>query len=180
MEKLSLIKINLQEDIEQLSKLRIQKMLEIYEAAKNSLLADWNEEMNHIIGERGGIVVISFLRSSYITRSHSFKIAFYEKDIFVEENPAAFTYNMSPYFVGVEEDINYLWKKTEKEFIQVFSWRKEELRRFYMERIYKESVVIFRNIINEMERTADEAEVYYGEEIGQAEQIVITGSERKD
>lgn len=178
MEKLSLIKMKLQEDIEQLEKLRIQKMVEVYEAEKASILAIWNEKLDYIIGKRKGFVMISFLRSSYITRHHKFKIAFYEKDLFVEENPPAFSYSATLFLEGVEEDIEYLWKKTEREFIQVFSWRKEELRRIYMEKIYKACVIIFRSIISEMDRTGKEIGIFYGEEIGYVEQIGIIGSER--
>ena len=171
MEKLYLIKASLQNDIERLLKIRMQKMLEIYEAAKITILADCNEKLNCIVRGRQGFIMISFLRSSYITKCYNFRIAFYEKELFVEENPAAFLYNMSSYLRGVEEDISYLWKKADKGFIQVFSWRKEELRRFYMEKIYKESEIIFQKIISEIDSM--------GEEMGYVEQIGVIGSRKE-
>ena len=102
-----------------------------------------------------------------------------EKELFVEENPAAFLYNMSSYLRGVEEDISYLWKKADKGFIQVFSWRKEELRRFYMEKIYKESEIIFQKIISEIDSMGEEIGVFYGEEMGYVEQIGVIGSRKE-
>lgn len=178
MEKYDLIKINMKEEIEQLLEHRIQNMIKNYENIKVTVCAELNEKLIRIIKEREGCVVISFLRSSYITKSNKFKVSFYEQELFVEEKPASFLYSMDTFLAGIEEDINRLWTITEKKFVQVYLWRKEELRRFYMEKIYKASVIIFRNIINDMDRTGEGIEVFYGEEIGYVEQIGIIGSER--
>ena len=56
MEKLYLIKASLQNDIERLLKIRMQKMLEIYEAAKITILADCNEKLNCIVRGRQGFI----------------------------------------------------------------------------------------------------------------------------
>lgn len=48
-----------------------------------------------------------------------------------------------------------------------------------MEKIYKESEIIFQKIISEIDSMGEEIGVFYGEEMGYVEQIGVIGSRKE-
>ena len=124
-------------------------------------------------------VVITYLRSSYITESHQFKIALYEDEPFVEEAIMDRFVDLTQLYKQEEripELIDKLTRKIRLKFIRVVPYEIEEVRRFYMESLYKNSSFFFKNIVNEMgtgESGSVKNIVYFGEEMGKIEEIGV-------
>lgn len=100
-----------------------------------------------IMNRQEGYVVISYLRSSYITGSHAFYIAQYADEPFVEEEPDSVYYSMGSLFEGVEEDYRRLHKLLESKYIRIMASEKEEVRRWYMDNIYSKLYEVFKLLL---------------------------------
>lgn len=111
--------------------------------------------------KREGALVISYLRSSYITGSHNFYIAYYLKDIFVEEEPVSVWYSMKPAFRGVENDWTELYKELEKNYLHILEAEKEEIRRWYMGFLYADIEKILQRMLTDVGQESG-MDVYYG------------------
>jgi len=119
-------------------------------------------------------VVITYLRSSYITGSHQFKISLYENDPFMSDATMCRFIDLAPLYKRVPEFIDDLTRKIKSQFIRVMPFEIEEIRRSYMDYLYKNSSFFFERIVNEMRN--DEGGkikniVYFGEEMGETEEI---------
>lgn len=117
-------------------------------------------------------LVISYLRSSYITGSHQFKAAIYAEEPFVEVYPAYEYISMKPWFVDIEKEVAQLAKKIAMHFIRLKASETEELRRYYWEQVYQSSVVIFEEVFKgkgkeEKNFTEQKPNVFFGEEMGE-------------
>lgn len=108
-----------------------------------------------------GALVISYLRSSYITGSHNFYIAYYLEDIFVEEEPVSAWYSMKSAFRGVENDWKELYKALEKNYFHILEAEKEEIRRWYMGFLYADIEKILQLILA-VDGQESGMDVYYG------------------
>lgn len=108
-----------------------------------------------------GSLTISYLRSSYITCSHFFYIAYYEDELFVAEEPGGFYFDISGLFAGIEEDFTQINRRLTGNYIRVFDSEKEEMRRFYMEKLYQSMGAVFQ-IILENRKKEDGIKVYFG------------------
>lgn len=100
------------------------------------------DRLFHILDElvsdkEGGGLVISYLRSSYISGSHELYVAYYVEDAFVEEQPDHAYLDMRRLLESAEEDVRELNGSLEKEFIRILSAEKEEVRRWYMDLLYR-------------------------------------------
>ena len=111
-----------------------------------------------IMNHQDGCVVISYLRSSYITGSHAFCIAQYTDEPFVEEEPDSMYYSMRVLFEGVEDDCKKLNKLLESKYIRIMASEKEEIRRWHMEHIYSELYDVFKLMLADTKYK----EIYYG------------------
>lgn len=122
------------------------------------------------LNRNGGRLVIAYLRSSYILRSHEFYIAYYAGEPFVEEEPACIYFNMQPIFKGIDEDLQEIEQKLHEKYIRVFSCEIEEIQRWYMEQIYKNFVYIMVSAMDRIQK-GKRIEIYYGEYMGKLKLI---------
>ncbi len=111
-----------------------------------------------IMNRQEGCVVISYLRSSYITESHAFCIAQYTDEPFVEEEPDSMYYSMRALFEGIEDDYKKLNKLLGSKYIRIMASEKEEIRRWYMEHIYAKLYEVFKLILADTKYK----NIYYG------------------
>lgn len=75
--------------------------------------------------KKEGSLVISFLRSSYISNSQEFYVAYYEGDLFVEEEPDCIYFDMKRAFGGIEEDWHEINEELHQKFIRVLQEKKK-------------------------------------------------------
>ncbi len=118
----------------------------------------------------GGCIVVSCLRSSYITGSHEFGIAYYADEPFVDEEPDCVYYNLGLLFEGIEDDLQYMNKELRNKYIRIMASEKEELRRWFMDKIYMRLGVVFKPIIKDMQNKRN-IDIFYGNYMGELELI---------
>ena len=120
----------LREDAETLRRERRKKMDAIYADRGQVIKNDLETVLKGLADGKGdGRLVISCLRSSYITGSFDFYIAFYAGEPFVEEEPDSAYYSMAVFWDGIGEDLERMGKKLRRKFIRVMSSETEEIRR---------------------------------------------------
>lgn len=168
MERITDMKTFLQERKEFLLKERIKKL-------KSTLTYEESKELESILKElvsegEGGRLLIVYLRSSYITGSHNFYIAFYTGEPFVEEEPDNVVYSMQEIFQSVEDDWVDMQKKLQEKFIRIMDSEKEEIRRWYMEELYRCAGILFKEWLEDM-KSEKNTEVYYGSYMDEVEWI---------
>lgn len=145
---------------------RINKIEKAYFDNICNIKTDLEKALRNLASSReGGRLAISFLRSSYIVNSHEFYIAYYKRDIFVEEEPECIYFSLQPLFSGTEEDLKEIIEELHKRFIRVLSAEKEEICRWYMEHIYSQFVYVMETALNCMEIKTG-IPIYYGEYMG--------------
>ena len=148
LERLEEMKEFLREDAETLRRERRKKMDAIYAGRGQGTKNDLETILKGLADGKGdGSLVISCLRSSYITGSFDFYIAFYGGEPFVEEEPDSAYYSMAVLLDGIGEDLERMGKKLRGKFIRVMSSETEEIRRWYMEGFHGEWQGIFREIL---------------------------------
>lgn len=133
------------------------------------------EELHEIIeelteGKEAGSIVISFLRSSYITESHEFYIAYYFDEPFVEEEPDSRYYDLGLLFEGIDNDLECMNKELGKKFIRILSSEKEEIRRWFVDNIYIGLGKSFKLLFEDIQPQRN-LEVFYGSYMGELELI---------
>lgn len=165
MERLEGMKGFLQEDKEILLQERLMLMETDMSARDNlcSAIKKLTAGKKRTEGSGAYSLVIAFLRSSYITGSHEFYIACYEEKPFVEEEAEGVCCSMDFFFQGAEDDCAVLYKKLQKEYVRILDGEKEELRRWYMDGMYKKCGTLFGKFLKET-RWRDGAESPEGEE----------------
>lgn len=145
---------------------RIIAMEKVYLDNMCNIKADLEKALKKLMsGKENGKIAISFLRSSYIVNGHEFYIAYYKRDIFVEEEPECIYFSLQPLFSGTEEDLKEIIEELHKRFIRVLSAEKEEIYRWYMEHIYSQFVYVMETALNCMEIKTG-IPIYYGEYMG--------------
>ena len=112
-------------------------------------------------------IVISYLKSSYITQSHKFKLVSYIEEPFVELYPPHEYLNMKPLFTNIEADMMAFTNQLSQHFFQIIPSEQEEVRRSYMEILYIESALFFERILSEMEIDIKEDPIFFGAELGE-------------
>ena len=138
----------LREDAETLRRERRKKADAIYADRGQVIKNDLETVLKGLADGKGdGRLVISCLKSSYITGSFDFYIAFYAGEPFVEEEPDSAYYSMAVLLDGIGEDLERMGKKLRGKFIRVMSSETEEIRRWYMEGFHGEWQGIFREIL---------------------------------
>lgn len=121
--------------------------------------------------DREGYIYISYLRSSFITRSNEFEILFCNGQPFVEENDESFYYSLNLLFGDIETDLKMLEFQLKKGFIRITSGEIEEIRRLYMEWLFKDCKYVFIAMLKGWEQK--KIKVYYGEYMGEFENIAL-------
>ena len=114
--------------------------------------------------------MISFLRSSYITESHEFYIAYYFDEPFVEEEPDSRYYDLGLLFEGIDNDLECMNKELGKKFIRILSSEKEEIRRWFVDNIYIGLGKSFKLLFEDIQPQRN-LEVFYGSYMGELELI---------
>lgn len=172
MERIHQMKAVIGEKTDSLIGRRLEKMKKIFTNNTDNMQSDLETALTELISDKKvGSLVISFLRSSYILNTHEFYIAYYEREPFVEEEPDCIYFSMKSLFLGIEED----WREMDRElcqnFIRVFAGEKEEIRRWYMERIYIALESMMKEAVEKIQKRGA-VDVYYG---GYMEEIKVIG-----
>ncbi|MCL1990318.1 MAG: hypothetical protein FWG67_05430 [Defluviitaleaceae bacterium] len=116
-------------------------------------------------------IVISYLKSSYVTNSHHFKIAIYAKAPFVELYPCCEYIDMKLLFSGVEADIELFVKELRRKFAHFLKSEQEEIRRYYMELLYVESELVFKLILAQIYKNEKMPSILFGAELSEVKPI---------
>lgn len=162
MERLQQMKDLLKETEEMLLEQRIKKMNLLCHNNQNNVKTNCICALSGLALEREDVkIVISYLRSSYITESHKFFIACYVDEPFMEEEPDCIFLDLQCLFIDVDEDLRIMNKELEGQLVQIFSSFKEEIRRWYMQHLYEKMENIFKRIIEEAEETKNK-QIYFG------------------
>ena len=173
MERISLMKEVIGEKADSLIDSRLEKLEKLLDSNADSTRNDLEIALNKLAADKtDGSLVISFLRSSYILNSHEFYIVCYEGEPFVEEEPDCVYFSMKNVLSGIEEDWHEMDEELHQNFIRVFAGEKEEIHRWYMERIYTALESIMQMAVEKMQKSRG-VDVYYG---GYMEEIKIIGS----
>ena len=117
-------------------------------------------------GRETGCIVLSFLRSSYITGSHELYIAYYSDDPFVEEEPDNRYYGLHSFFEGIEKILQCMNKELENKYIRILASEKEEIRRWFMCNIYMQLGSAFKMIFEDIQ-SQESLYVFYGNYLGE-------------
>ncbi len=161
------------EKVDLLIEKRLQKLEKALTSKEENIWRDLESVLRELTSDKKeGSLVISFLRSSYITNNQEFYIAYYEEEPFVEEEPDCIYFNMKRAFSGIEEDWNEIDEVLHQKFIRVFAGEKEEIHRWYMGRIYIALENIMKTAVEKMHKIGA-ITVYYG---GYMEEIKAVGS----
>lgn len=157
MERIDEMKDCLKEEKEELAKERIRKMkAQGIEEGFSKTLEQWS------IGREKGSIVIAFLRSSYLTKSHKWYIGFYDGEPFVEEEREKMYYPLPSMFQEIKEDFLLLRKKLEKKFPRLLSSEEEEIRRWYMEQLYRDMGQVLEEFFKKREKEGNLPVLYGG------------------
>lgn len=116
-------------------------------------------------------IVISYLKSSYITGSHKFKLASYEEEPFVELYPPHEYLNMKPLFDNIEADMTVFTKQLSQHFFRLMPSEQEEIRRHYMEMLYIESALFFKRVLSETDPDIKATSIFFGAELGEVKRM---------
>ncbi len=171
LERLAEMKEYLHKEKEQLAGKRLKEMQNRFADNGYSFKTDLETIMNELVrGRKEGSLVISYLRSSYITEAAEFYIAYYSDEPFVEEEPDGICYSMRELLKGVEDDREVLNRKLKEKFIRCKASEQEEIRRWYMDWIYREMEGIFEAALENMEGEKL-MDVYYGNYMDRLEKI---------
>ncbi len=166
MERVDEMKDWLREEKEELAKERIKSMkAQGKEEDFSKTLEQW------ILGKEGGSLVIAFLRSSYLTKSHKFYMGYYEGEPFVEEEIQTIFYPLPSMFQEVKEDIILFRKKLEKRFPRILPSEEEEIRRWYMEHLYRDMGQVWEEFFKRKGKEGN-LPVFYG---GYMEELIQIG-----
>ena len=118
-------------------------------------------------------LVISYLRSSYLTGSHCFKVAIYNQVPYVEAFPIQELLDMTSHYQDVDEAFQLLVKKLKTKFMNMFDCEIEGVRRFYMEQLYFGSLPFFQKIAEELAESQGETPLLFGGEMDETYQIGV-------
>lgn len=168
MERIEEMKVFIRDLLESSIKKRIQQAIQ-RSLGDQKGIEGLKSAMQSLVDDRKGCLCISYLRSSYITGTDDFEIAFYEGTPFIESGPECFYYRPVHAFTGIEEDLQSLGAQLRKGFIRIISGETEEIRRYYMERLYEQCGDVFLSIMKDWEW--EDIEIYYGEYMGELKRI---------
>ena len=111
-------------------------------------------------------LVITYLRSSYITESHRFKLAIYQEEPFVDPPVYTAFLNLAFLYQDTCQQLNALIQKARTSSVRLLPDEMEEIRRCYLEQLYQQSDCFFEEVIQKINSQAPAISVYFGEEMG--------------
>lgn len=174
MERIAQMKECLEQKTDFLADERIRKMESLYISNADNVQKNLEAALKKLVPDRGeGELVISYLRSSYLSDSYEFYIAYYEGEAFVMEEPDCVYYDMQSVFYpvmqsekasasdGIDADLQEIDEILHKKFIRVSPGEEEEIHKWYVEQIYKQFVRIIRAALERIS-VEKNTEVYYG------------------
>lgn len=144
LERSGLMKDFLSEKINGLKRERLKEIREKFESNVGNVRKQFESVLGAITSEaEQEIIVISYLRASYITETHEFYVGVYKGELFVEEIKHGFI-SVKPLLGNVEKDFVELDQALEREFFRLIAAEKEEIHRWYMEQLYQEFGTVWR------------------------------------
>lgn len=175
MEQLEEMKASIVPEIELQLEKRIAWIAALYDREQERFIKILAVLLSDLELATEGSLVITYLRSSYITQSHRFKIAFYPEVPFVKEDPDFTVFDFTPFLEGVEEDTESLKHALQKRIVNIFSCYQEEISRYYMGRLYQKSICLFQQLIRDIKSEGNTISVFFGDEMGEIECIGTIG-----
>ncbi len=171
LERLEEMKEYLRKEKELLTRERLKRMEDRFSDNVYHLKADLAAVLKGLAMERKeGSLVISYLRSSFITEKGEFYIAYYSGEPFVEEEPDSVFYSMKELLEGIEDDWDIMNRKLREKFIRFMTSEQEEIRRWYMDGIYEGMGRIFQAALESAEGEK-QVGVFYGNYMDRLEKI---------
>ena len=167
---------------------RIPKMLNYLNDDLTKELQNWKQQLSNLKAEKTKAtieqfkdqaeteetcIVITYLRSSYITKKHQFKIALYEKAPFTKETTMYQYMNLSALYKQVPAQMENFTKKLQTKYSSVLNSEIEEIRRAYMELLYQNTNQFFENVLAKIPKTKPTIKVYFGEELDEVKEIGV-------
>lgn len=125
-----------------------------------------------------GVVTISYLRSSIVTGSHVFYIAYYNGEPFVEEEPESVYLDLRHIFEDAETDCVEIICILGKKFVRFLDSEKEEIRRWYLHLLYERLGTFTQRQVEE-NHAAGGIPVLYGGYMEKLHQIGDTGGNNR-
>lgn len=93
---------------------------------------------------------ISYLRSSLLTKSYDFRIDFYDRNLYLDENPTYIYLSLDFIFYYYNDDILYFIEKLRKNFIRLQQYEIELIEEKYAFYYYKICAKFFFDLIKEI------------------------------
>ena len=116
-------------------------------------------------------IIITYLRSSYITESHRFKLAVYTEEPFVDD-PIYHTYlDLSVLYQETNQQLEAFTKQLGSKFYRILPYEVEEIRRHYISLLYQNNHLFFERALEEMTNEDQAIPIYFGEEMGALQRI---------
>ena len=173
MGRITQMKEALGEKVDSLIYRHLEKLEKLLICNTDNIRKDMETVLKELASDKkDGSLVISFLRSSYILKSYEFYIAYYEGELFVEEEPDCVYFSMKSALRGIEEDWREMDEELHQNFIRVFAGEKEEIHRWYIEQLYIAMESIMKMAVEKMQKSRG-VDVYYG---GYMEEVKVIGS----
>lgn len=97
-----------------------------------------------------GYLYISYLRSSLLTQTYDFRIDFYDKNFYLDENPIYTYIPLDFIFSYYNNDIFYLIENMKKAFIRLQQYEIELVQKKYAFYYYKISAKFFADLADEI------------------------------
>jgi len=163
MERMQEIVDYLQEEVEKAVDNRKQKWQRMERKETTSSIQSFLEKISKPVE---GNLVLTYLKSSYITNTHKFKIAIYADELFVELYPPYAYIDMKLLFTDIDADMDVFRKKLKQHFLHLMTSEIEEFRRYYMELLYIQSVMYFKLVFSDLSEIKLPA-VFFGAELGE-------------
>ncbi len=112
-------------------------------------------------GKEDGCITLSYLRSESAAKQYDFYMAYYDSDIFVEEEPEHQYICMAVFMEAVNEDMEIMEKEIKKKYIHVFKSEIAYIYSWYMDTVYERFKDVVADIIEDI-RKKEGIAVYYG------------------
>lgn len=162
----------LEEDFVEFSKNRQEQLIQYFYKEAEGIRKQLESIFSSLVDEKTDCIVISFLRSSYVTRSHKFRIAAYNGEPFLDEG-ANYKHYCLEFYGTAMEDMTAFESKLRKLYIRVLSSELEEVGRAYMDLLYQNTTEFFKIAVNSMEQIhhIHPVLIFFGEEMGDVVQI---------
>lgn len=166
LDRMNEMEIYLADTLKKMAQKRVDFLIKEYRE-QNKLLCDLiSDILKGLVNSRKGYLIISYLRSSIVTRSNDFLFIFYSGEPYVEEEPDQVFWQVEDILRGTEKDMIEIEMILRKKFIRIISCEMESIRREYMIELYAECKKLFQLILSDI-KEKEGIKVYYGEYMGE-------------